>query len=144
MLKQYLKQNKISIYSLSKQTDIPYSTLNDLCNGKVEIDNCKVIILMKLANALKITTDSLYEICKRKNNSFAIKQINKQAMIKAKNKRYYVEFVDKNNNKVIIDLFKVNDINSKYVKDAAQWMVEEKLLDTEMEELYAVQLNEER
>lgn len=143
MLKQFLIQNEISIYSLSKKTDIPYSTLNDLCNGKVEIDNCKVIMLMKLANALKISTDDLYEMCKRKDNSFIIKQNNTQATIKAKNKKYYVEYKDKNDT-VIIDLFKVNGTNSKYVKDAAQWLVEEKMIDTEMEDLYALQLDEKR
>lgn len=143
MLKQYLKQNKISIYSLSKETGIPYSTLNDLCNGKVEIDNCKVGMLMKLTNALKLSTDDLYDICQRKDNSFTIKQTNTQATIKVKNKKYYVEYIN-NKNKVAIDLFKVNEINSKYVKDAAQWKVEEEMIDEEMEELYAVQLNEER
>ena len=143
MLKDYLKKKKISIYSLSKKTNIPYSTLNDLCNGKVEIDNCKVNLLMCLATTLNISAEKLYDICKSKDNTINISKYNKQATIKVKNKKYYVECPN-DNDLLNIEIFKVNQANTRFVKDAAQWLVEDKLAEKEMEETYALQFNEKR
>lgn len=39
MLKEILKQKGDSIYKVSKEADIPYSTINDLINEKTEIEN---------------------------------------------------------------------------------------------------------
>lgn len=143
MLKDFLNENDISIYSLSKKTNIPYSTLNDLCNGKVEIDNCKVSLLINLAKSLNMTIEKLYELCKNNDNIVKIKKYNTEAKIIVKNKKYYVQYNDgsKTNN---IDLFKVNHINNIYVKDAAEWLVEDALLEKEMEDIYALQFNEKR
>ena len=40
-LKNFLKKEGISVKSLSNKTKIPYSTLNDLINGKTDIDNMR-------------------------------------------------------------------------------------------------------
>lgn len=143
MLKDYLNSRNISIYSLSKKTNIPYSTLSDLCNNKVEIDNCKLSIVRSIAKALNLSIEELYEIVIQKDNIVEIKEYNTLAYIKTKNKRYYVEYT-KDNKVIDIDLFKVNSTNSKYVKDAASWLVEDDLLNSKMEEIYAIQLNEKR
>lgn len=143
MLKDYLNSRNISIYSLSKKTNIPYSTLSDLCNNKVEIDNCKLSIVRSIAKALNLSIEGLYEIVIQKDNIVEIKEYNTLAYIKTKNKRYYVEYT-KDNKVIDIDLFKVNSTNSKYVKDAASWLVEDDLLNSKMEEIYALQLNEKR
>ena len=143
MLKDYLNLRKISIYSLSKQTNIPYSTLSDLCNNKVEINNCKLSIVMNIAKALNLTVEELYNISINKDSVIEIKKYNTLANIRVRNKRYHVEY-SKNNKVIDIDLFKVNSINSKYVKDAASWLIEEDLLESEMEKIYALQLNEKR
>ena len=137
MLIDYLKENKISIYSLSKKSGIPYSTLNDFCNGKVEINNCKVELIVSLGKALGLCLDNIYEICTNKDNRIKIEDT--YAQIKVKNKRYYVEYND-----LKLDIFKANKVNTKYVKDAAKWLLEEKLIDEKMEKLYAVQLNAKR
>ena len=55
MLKDHLKEKQISIYSMSKACGIPYSTLNDLANGKVDIDNCKVGLLLKISDKNRST-----------------------------------------------------------------------------------------
>ena len=48
MLKEYLKKKNKSIYALSKESGVAYSTLNDLANGKVDINQCKVSLLRAL------------------------------------------------------------------------------------------------
>ena len=133
MLKEYLKQKNISIYSLSKKAKIPYSTLNDLCNNKVEIDNCKVKILVNIANALNISMKTLYDICTNKENTIKVQDT--VATIIVKNKKYYIKY-EQNNKTNLVELFKVNNTNSIYVKNAAIWTLEDKLTDSQMEELY--------
>ena len=63
MLKDYLREKNISIYSLSKRSGIAYSTVNDLVNGKVDIANCKVSLLKRLSEQLGMSMDSMYSIC---------------------------------------------------------------------------------
>lgn len=46
MLRDYLREHGRSIYALSKESGVAYSTLNDLVNGKVDIDHCKVSLLL--------------------------------------------------------------------------------------------------
>lgn len=143
MLKDFLNDKNISIYSLSKKTNIPYSTLNDLCNGKVEIDNCKVGMIINLANILDIPFEKLYDICSNKDNTIYNEEFDINASIKVKNKSYYIQYNDGNHTKEI-NIFKVNNNNNKYVNDAAKWLLEDSLIDSKMEEIYALQLNEKR
>ena len=62
MFKDYLKQKKISVYSLSHKAGISYSTLNDFVNEKVPVDQCRAGMIRKLAEALGITMDELYDL----------------------------------------------------------------------------------
>lgn len=138
MLSDYLKKKNISKYSISKKANIPYSTISDLCNGKVEIDNCKVNMVMKLAKALNITFEQLYEFCKNKDSIVKVEGYETTGKIVVKNKNYYVEYLD-NGVTNYIYLFKVNTTNNKYIKEAAEWMLEDRLIEREIEKLSNIQ-----
>lgn len=58
-LKEYLKEQQISAYSLSKKTDISQSTISEFMSGKRVI---KFDTACKLADALGITLDKLEEL----------------------------------------------------------------------------------
>lgn len=58
-IKVYLKTNNISIREMSAITSIPYSTLNDIVNGKVSVDECQYKTLKKIAVFLKVSIDDL-------------------------------------------------------------------------------------
>lgn len=58
-LREYLKEQKITAYSLSKKTNISQSTISEFMNGKRVI---KFDTACKLANALEITLDKLEEL----------------------------------------------------------------------------------
>ena len=90
MLKEYLNDRKISIYSLSKKIGIPYSTLNDICNGKVDIDNCKISIIKKLSDYFNISLDKIYSICFNDDTKVYLKEYRVTGNIYTKNKSYYV------------------------------------------------------
>ena len=62
MLKDYLKEKNLSMYKVSKESGVPYSTLNDLVNGRVKIDSCKVSLFLHLSQYLGISMDQLYSV----------------------------------------------------------------------------------
>ena len=133
MLKDYLKEHSISIYSLAKSGGVPYSTLNDLCNGKVVIENCKAGIVKKLADSLEISMDVLYELAEPDKRIVHVAEYNKDAEIKVRNKRYKAAF-EYNGEQIELDVCKVNENNSVYVDSFTEWSVEGYMEDRFLEE----------
>lgn len=60
-INELLSKTKISKYRLSKNSNIPYATISDLCSGKTSIEKCTGETLYKLAKALNVTMESLVE-----------------------------------------------------------------------------------
>ena len=58
-IKVYLKENKISVREMSMITSIPYSTLNDIVNNKVNLEECQYKTLKKIAVFLKVSIEDL-------------------------------------------------------------------------------------
>lgn len=53
-ISSYIKETGLSIYNLSRKSDIPYTTLSSICNGNVNILDCRVGTLIKLSDALGV------------------------------------------------------------------------------------------
>lgn len=66
MLKEYLNNNNISVYKLSEKSGIPYTTLNELANGKKKIEDCKIKTIELLAEALNISIETLLKLLNNK------------------------------------------------------------------------------
>ena len=64
MFKSYLQEKKISVYKLSEMSDVPYTTVNELVNGKKNINDCKVKTIQGLADSLNLTIESLLGLFK--------------------------------------------------------------------------------
>ena len=64
MLKDYLKENNMSIYRLSKNTGIAYSTLNYIATGKTKIENVEFGNITKIKNELNVSYEDILELCK--------------------------------------------------------------------------------
>ena len=58
-IKVYLKENRISVREMSVITSIPYSTLNDIVNNKVNLEECQYKTLKKIAVFLKVNIEDL-------------------------------------------------------------------------------------
>lgn len=67
MLKEYLKIKKLSVYKLAELSNVPYTTLNELINGKKRIDDCKIKTIENIAKALNISIESLLQLLNNKN-----------------------------------------------------------------------------
>ncbi len=61
MIDDLMKEKNMTIYRLSKDSGIPYATLNDICNGKTRLEKCSGETIYKLSKALRVTMESLLE-----------------------------------------------------------------------------------
>ena len=57
--KELLKEKQITGYALSKNTGIPYTTINDLINGKTIIQNISLKHALLIADYLKVKIEDL-------------------------------------------------------------------------------------
>jgi transcriptional regulator with XRE-family HTH domain len=60
-LSQRIEKNKMTKYQLADETNIPYSTLYDLCSGKTSLYKTSAHNICKLAKSLNTTVESLLE-----------------------------------------------------------------------------------
>ena len=54
-----LEQAGLSMYALSKRSGIPYTTINEIRNGKNDINHCSAATVCRLAAALGVTSDNI-------------------------------------------------------------------------------------
>ena len=57
--KDALNDSGMTMYSLSKQTGLPYTTINRLVNEKLSINNCNAGAVFKIASALGVQMEVL-------------------------------------------------------------------------------------
>ncbi len=57
-IKQYLEDNSISIYKVVNSALVAYPTVYNIVNGKVDILNCALGVVKKIADALNLTRTS--------------------------------------------------------------------------------------
>ena len=70
-IKQYLEDNHISIYKVANNAAVAYPTVFNIVNEKVDILNCALGIVKKIADALELTIDELLTLCD-KNQTFEL------------------------------------------------------------------------
>ena len=60
----------MSIYRLAKISGIPYSTVNDIVNGRTQLEKCSAETVYHIAQALNISMEEILEPCLVKRCSF--------------------------------------------------------------------------
>ena len=65
-----LQEKNMSIYRLAKTSQIPYATVNDICNGKARLEKCSAETVYRLAHALNVSMEELLAPCFIKRSSF--------------------------------------------------------------------------
>jgi len=58
---QLLEQRDLTKYRLSKISGVPYTTVNEICNGKVKIEKCTADTVYRLSKALGVTMEAFIE-----------------------------------------------------------------------------------
>jgi len=69
-IQELLKENKMSVYRLSRASTVPYATCNDIVNGKARLEKCSAETVYKIAQALNVSVESLLAPCFVKRSSF--------------------------------------------------------------------------
>ena len=62
MIADYLKDHNIKIKDLSEKAEVPYRTLRSLINGERDFYKCEIGTVKKLADALHVSLEEIYEI----------------------------------------------------------------------------------
>ena len=72
MLSELMRQKQMSIYKLSKTSQVPYTTLNDIVNGNTHLQKCSAETVYRLSRALDVSMESLLEPCFEQRGSFEL------------------------------------------------------------------------
>ena len=67
-IKQYLEDNRISIYKVANNAMVAYPTVFNIVNRKVDILTCALGVVKKIADALDLTIDELLTLCDKKHS----------------------------------------------------------------------------
>lgn len=84
MLKDIIKENGYSVYKVSKESGVPYTTCNEIVLGKKNIEDCSIKTIASLASYLNVPLESLFKSKKQKTSS---------SWLEAKDKRYIFPIV---------------------------------------------------
>lgn len=117
MLKDYLLERNTSVYRLAKSIGEPYSTLNDLSNGKVDIDECRVKLLRKIAEYFDVSLEEMYKECQHSYHFFSEKY-ETEYLVDVKKKEYVLSF-DYNDVHREIELGKVTEESTMHIEEIA-------------------------
>lgn len=123
MLKDYLKEKNISIYSLSKELSIPYTTLSDLANAKIDIKNCRYGILKKLAAYLGLTLEEL-EAVSYESIEVEIEKYRITARVLIRGRKYHAQFIF-NDEPYETEICDINCDTRNFCRDVVEWRVED-------------------
>lgn len=58
-INRLLHDKKMSVYKLSKDSGIPYATVNDICNGKTSLEKCSGETIYKIAKTLNVSMEDI-------------------------------------------------------------------------------------
>lgn len=61
MLRDMINEKGKSVYRVSKESGLPYTTLNELVMGKKDVDSCSLKTLAALAQYFGVSLDTLYK-----------------------------------------------------------------------------------
>ena len=129
MLIDYLRQNKISLYSVSKGANIPYSTLRGLACGLIDVRRCQVGILKKIGDYLNLNLQQVYDIIADGQGCGEVKTPEGvTGTVVIRNKKYYLhsQYGDEY-------ICKANEENAEFVKVIAEWRLEDHVEDEHLE-----------
>ena len=132
MLKDYLKKKKISIYKLAKDSRVPYSTLNDMVNHKIIVENYKFGTAKKLADALHLSLDEFYRIC-RDNRIAKVVVGDIEGSLSISGRKYQLDF-ELDGQTIHKDICKVKQDNDLYASTYAEWTMNNIIIEKRLED----------
>lgn len=118
--KTFIREKKHSLRDIALRTGIPYSTLNDIANGKTQIDRVRLGHVRAICDCLNIAIDELITLCDAALPSLEVDG----GTIFIRNKCYYLHY-EAGGQAHDRYLCKVTPLNTQYVRTMAEWDLEE-------------------
>ena len=89
-INDYMEEKNITKYRLSKLSDIPYTTINDICNGKTDIKKCSAETVYKISKALGTTFEDIFLSESHKESNFELFKSNTCHRLKKLGDRQFI------------------------------------------------------
>ena len=83
LIQELMEQKRITKYRLSKDSGIPYTTINDICSGKARLEKCSAETIYKIAKELDVSMETLLAPCFVTRSSFELYKSNVCHRLKA-------------------------------------------------------------
>lgn len=71
-INELMENKKITRYRLAKDSGIAYTTINDICSGKAQLEKCSAETIYRISKVLDVSMESLIEPCFEKRSDFEI------------------------------------------------------------------------
>ena len=69
---ELMENKKITKYRLAKESGIAYTTINDICSGKAQLEKCSAETIYRISKVLGVSMESLIEPCFDKRSDFEL------------------------------------------------------------------------
>ena len=70
LIHELMEAKNITKYRLAKDSGIAYTTINDICSGKAQLEKCSAETIYRVSKALGVSMESLIEPCLEKRSDF--------------------------------------------------------------------------
>lgn len=67
-----MEQKGMTKYRLSKLSDVPYTTLSDICSGKTDLKKCNAETVYRISKALDVSMEELLSGCMAERADFEL------------------------------------------------------------------------
>lgn len=88
MLKDIFEERGLSVYKVSKDTNISYSTLNDIVIEKTDIKKASAELVYRLSKYLNLTMETLFTINDEHSETIYIHNIGRSIVVETRNCRH--------------------------------------------------------
>lgn len=105
MLKDIIKDSGCSVYKVSKESGVPYTTCNEIVLEKKNIEDCSIKTIASLASYLNVPLESLFKSKKQKIST---------SWLDAKDKQYIFPIVVDNNN---YDVSRIHPLKQRIINN---------------------------
>lgn len=120
MFKEYLKEKKLSVYKLSEMSSVPYTTLNELINGKKKITDCKIKTIESIASALNCSIETLLKLLNGRN------MVLSNTWEDNKEKKFYFPIVVNNDN---YDCQRIHPLKQRIVNELYNYIKDNSMIE---------------
>ncbi len=72
VVNELMENKRITKYRLSKDSGIAYTTINDICSGKAQLEKCSAETIYRISKVLGVSMEQLIEPCFEKRCDFEL------------------------------------------------------------------------